>query len=192
MEHFFIKQGIKQVVIAALLTLFFALFVCSFLAWLSLIVTLILVYIYRVPFRAHNIIPDYVAPIDGKVEAIDHLNGESIIYVKLSACHGHLIVAPHNGKYELVSRRHGVNLEVDSYKAKRINETALIKFDSMEVELIPGKCNTLFDLEESKAVQQHDRIGVMVEGLAKIKLDPELKTQIKLGDRLYAGETIIA
>lgn len=191
-DHFFIKEGSKQVIIAFAITIFSAIFICTPLALIMLLVTLYLAYIYRVPFRAHNITSDIVSPVDGKLIAIDTLSEEKILYVKLGVCDSHIIVAPENSNYEFISKRNGLNLDSESFKAKKLNSKALIKFDSLSIELTPGSCNTLLSLVEAKEVHQHDRIGVMIEGIVRITLKKDLKPKVKIGQKLRAGESIIA
>lgn len=191
-EHFLIKEGINQIIIALIVTILLSFFVCDFLALVSLVISIGLFYIYRVPFRTHNIVKGVVAPIDGKVLAIDNKNNQSILYVDLGLCNTHVIVAPENGEYELLEYKKGLNLDSDSFKAKKLNSNIKLKFESLLMELTPGRFNTLLSIAESKEVHQHDKIGAMVEGTIKITFNSNITPKVKLGQKIYAGETIIA
>lgn len=192
MERFFIKEGTNQIIIALCVTLFLMFFISDLLGYISLFISLSLIYIYRLPSVNHVFTPKLVSPLSGKVIAIDKVNNENIIYVDTGLCDTSLLLAPQSSPMTILEYKNGLNLNTTSFKAKKLNTSAKIKFDSLRIEILVGKCNTLFKLEDNENVSQYDKIGVLSAGSVKIILNKEFECKVEVGNKLVLGETILA
>lgn len=192
MERFFIKEGTNQIIIALCVTLFLMFFISDFVGYISLFISLALLYIYRLPSVNHVFTSKLVSPLSGKVIAIDKVNNENIIYVDTGLCDASLLLAPQSSPMTILEYKNGLNLNTTSFKAKKLNTSAKIKFDSLRIEILVGKCNTLFKLEDNENVSQYDKIGVLVSGSVKIILNKEFECKVEVGNKLVLGETILA
>lgn len=192
MERFFIKEGLFQIVVALSITLFLMLFISDFFGYISLLITFVLLYIYRLP--SINKIPSeqIISPVSGKVIAIDKVNGNDIIHIELDFCNTSLIISPENSKIEVLEYKKGLNLDENTFKAKKLNTFVKIKLKSLVLDILVGKCNTLLSISDKKKVKQYDKIGVLVAGSLRIILNKEFKSQVKVGQKIKIAETILA
>ncbi len=192
MERFFIKEGISQIIIALSCTLFLMFFISDFLGYMFLVLTFVLAYIYRLPEINQVFSSHLVSPLSGKILAIDRVNNQDILYVETSLCDVSLLIAPETSQMDVLEYKKGINLDSNSFIAKKLNTFVKIKFDSLILEILVGKCNTLISIEENKNVAQYDKIGTLSQGSVKIILNKEFKTSLKVSDKLILGETFLA
>lgn len=187
-----LKQGYKPLILLLSLAIILELFISSFLSSIILIVMLFTIFIYRNPSvhifeNSHSIL----SPIDGKVIAIDYINGKQKIYCKVSLCNKHTLRAPQNGSFKIKKHNYGLNLNPNSYKANILNEQVIIKFKNLKLKLISGICNQNIEFIENRKVTQGENIGLFVEGIAIITVKQESLLMVKIGDKLTAAQTII-
>lgn len=192
MERFLIKEGTSQIIIALCVTLFLMFFISDFLGYISLFITLTLVYIYRLPSINNIFTSKLVSPLSGELIAIDKVNNQVVLYINKNLCDASLLVAPQTSQIKVLEHKNGINLDANSFKAKKLNSFVKIKFDSLILEILVGKYNTLLNLEGNKKVSQYDKIGTLTHGSVKITLNSEFKTDLKVGQKLIIGETILA
>ena len=188
------KQGFRPIIISFILAIIFHFILdFSFIGSLFYILTLILLIVYRNPERSsYTHENEILAPIDGKVVGIDDIDGKKNIYIDVSLCNTHLLRAPISSDFELKKFRHGQNLKHFTYKANKLNEKALLSFGEIKVELLSGLCNPKIDLSNDHKVIKGERIGLFIQGYVKVILDSDKETFVNIGDKVYAGETIIA
>ena len=189
------KQGFKPIAIALFLAIIFDLIIgCSFMGNLLYLLTFVLLIVYRNPERSvYSDENEVLAPIDGKVIAIDEYEGKKNIYIDVSLCDTHILRAPLGGDFETLSHRHGLNLSHFTYKASKLNEKALLSFENkLKIELLSGFCTPSIKLPHDHKINKGERMGVFMQGSAKIILDADKETFVNIGDKVYAGETIIA
>lgn len=191
-NKFVLKEGQKSVIILGVATIISALFICSFLTTLLAIVTIVVLFIYRVPAHKSIQISGIVSPCDGEITAIDKVNGKEVIYVKLSLLDTHVLRAPISSAFEITQVRHGVNLSGDSFKAKNLNEQIVVKFEKIKIALLAHKFNFITHIESPKALTQNEPFGVMIHGEVKITLPKKIHSKIAIGQKVYAGSTPLA
>jgi len=188
-----LKEGFNPIIISLTLSLFLTIFVSNFLGNIGFIITLALLFIYRNPSRQtinnENMI---LAPIDGKISAIDISKNKYKIYINVNLCNTHVLRAPIKSKYKIKNFTNGLNLKSSSYKAKLLNTQASIKFDDIKIKLISGICNSNIILNESQKVEATQSIGVFLNGLVIMELPRTKELKIDLNDKVYAGLTQIA
>jgi len=188
-----LKEGFIPVVIALAISLFLNLFISDFFGNIGFIVTLALIFIYRNPSRqTMNNKGMVLAPIDGRVSAIDITKNKYKVYIDVNLCNTHVLRAPIKSKYKLKSFINGLNLKSSSYKAKLLNTQAVIKFDDIKIKLISGICNSNIILNENDKVEATQNIGVFLNGLVIMELPRNSELKIALNDKVYAGLTQIA
>lgn len=188
------KEGFKPLAITA--GVWFVLkFILSFdlLGNLTLLLFIFMVYVFRNPEReiyaSEN---EIVSPIDGKVVAIDSKDGKNFIFVDVSLVDTHLIRASENGNVEVESIKHGVHLNPNTKKGKLLNEQLVLKFDTLKLHLLSGVCRFDIIINNTGNIPKGKRIGFFLQGIATIELDEKIKLPVKIGDKLLAGESVIA
>lgn len=191
-NNLILKEGQKTVFYLLALTLFSALFICSFLTTLLAIITIFIIYIYRIPSSKLLHVSDILSPTDGMVTAMDKQDGKNIVYVKLGLCDTHVLRAPISSKLEIIQRRGGVNLPSETFKSKQLNSKTIVAFGDILITLLSGKYNFQTSINEQKELQQNEKFGVMVEGEVQISLPQNMPSKVKLGQKVYAGQTVLA
>lgn len=187
-----IKEGQKTVFYLFGATVISALFICSFLTTLLAIITIFALYIYRNPSNTQMQVSDIVSVCDGTISAIDRVNDKNVIYIQLGLCDTHILRAPISSTFKIVEKRNGVNLNNDSFMANQLNEKITLKFDKIKISLLANKYNLKTVIDEPKKLSQNERFGVMVQGEVKITLPKKSICKVKIGQKVYAGSTVLA
>jgi phosphatidylserine decarboxylase len=191
-----LQQGYKRVLIAAIIAIFFLVVGCDFMSWVTVFITLFMLFIYRNPNRHIYMNGNKIlSPVDGKIEAIDYIDDKVKIYCKVDLLGVHNVKAPIAGKLSIDKFQHGLNLNPNSYKANKLNEQIefIISDDqrSIGLSLISGICNNSLDYLEKSNVEQGDNISLMVDGNAILSIKNNGNLDIKIGDKIVAGQTSI-
>lgn len=194
-NNFILKQGYKVIISTLLLGLFFDIFISDFLSNIFYILFFILLFVYR-DIKRDNFLAknsDILAPIDGKIIAIDKYKDSYKIYIDVGLCNSASFKAPISSNYELISVRNGLNLNSLSYKAKKLNANAILKFNDIKITLISGICNTNLSFIKSKNnILQNEELGIFLQGLVIIEVNNSSNLTIKLNQKVYSNKTIIA
>lgn len=191
-NKFLLKEGNKPVLYALVFTVISAVFICNTLAVIALLITLSLLYIFKVPFRSYSNVSDILSPLDGQVLAIDQKNESQIIYIQTSLCDAHILRAPKSGHFEVLKNKKGINLDANSFKAKTLNQNLVIKFDDICLDFLVGQYNICLSLDEQKEYNQNEKFGVFTHGLTKITLNKNIPSKVKIGQKVYAGISVLA
>ena len=188
-----LEEGLKPIAIAFIIALFIKFFICDFLGNLVILLAIFIAVIYRNPSRDIFYGEDNIlAPIDGTIQAIDYVDGKQRIYCNVNLCNVHVLRAPIDDTMEVKSFYHGLNLSANSYKAKNLNERAVIEFKDFNLELLSGVCNNKLLIDENKKeVKQGERIGLFFNGLVIIETKKVVDLSVKIGDKITAGQTVI-
>lgn len=186
------KEGQKSILVAFFAMLVFILAECGFLAFVSFAVTVILIFLYRNnTLKINTDEGDILSPISGVVSAIDIKDRNKLVHIDVSLCNSHILRAMENGSFSTKYKR-GLNLSLSTFKAKALNEKAIVKFENSSMELISSICNPTLDIKENETLLKGDRIGAFLQGQVIITIKPELETIIKIGDKVESGITILA
>jgi len=187
-----LESGYKYIAISFVSSLFSFIFICNTLGALLLALTIFIGYIYRNPSKHIYTNSEHIlSPINGKVEAIDHTKYTTKIYCKVNLCDTHLVRAPKDGKIDISKIKHGLNLNPYSYKGTLLNEQFEINYDDMKIKFIAGVCNLTSKVTQKKEMTQGEPIAVFTEGIVVITRVKNENFQLKIGDKLAAGETKI-
>lgn len=168
----------------ALGTLFFALF---------------FLYFFRDPERkipnGKNII---VAPADGKIVEISENKKEKSLRIFLSPLNVHINRAPISGKITYIELKHGKFKPAYKKTLKENKENHIIinsKIGKITVVQIVGFLARRICcwVDEGADVKIGERIGMIKFGSStRLIMSANVKLEVKIGDKVRAGETIIA
>lgn len=159
----------------------------------------------NVPLGANVI----VAPAHGKVDVIDEATEPEFvggackrISIFLSVIEVHVQKAPVSGKVALVKHTAGEFLSALKSESAARNENVLVGFDSSEkpgekiaVRLIAGVLarRVIPWIAQGDEVARGERISLIQFGSrVDLYLPPSVQVQVKLGDKVRGGETVIA
>ena len=188
-----LSNKIAKVAIFFAISFFFYIFNFTFLAFVFFAISCFLVFIYRNPeryvYRNEN---EILSPVDGTVEAIDILENETKIWIYKSLGDASVVRMPEDGKFEILSKRNGVNVNPFMPKAKILNEYVKLKFDNFEIDLFGGLFGEKFEfIKFEDKLSKGDRIGSFVNGLCFLTLQKGFASSVKIGQKVKAGETPI-
>ncbi len=187
-----LTQGYKYIISIFIVAIITSLFDLEILSTILYITTFITLFVFRNPnrviFKNKNAI---LSPIDGKVSAIDVVNGKKIIYCKVSPCGTHIVRSPSDTNIKIKNKINGLNLNPNSYKANILNEQITFKFANMKLKLISGICNPKIEYTEDTNVLQGEQVAVFIDGLAVITVKNSIQLEINIGDKLTAGQSVL-
>lgn len=194
-KGFFIADGAKVVLSSAALTLVLFL-ICNTLGVLAAAITLFLGYIFRNDSRyifanSRNIL----SPVDAVVSAIDADDKEYKIYCKVSLLGSRKVLAPIEGKLDIKRVQRGLNLDPNSFKASLLNEQVQIELSNevnlkkVGLKLIAGKYSNAVDITSNEDISQGEAIATLVDGIVVVTLPKDETLNIKIGEKLKAGQT---
>ncbi len=187
------KDGFKPIGIALVLAIFFDFILgLGFIAGILYILAIALIFIYRNPERTvHSNQNEFLSPVDGKINSIDIKDGKTYLYIDVSLLDVHLLRSPIDADLRVESHIKGLNLPSHKFKAKKLNERAVLDFGKIKVDLLSGMCNPPMKLNDKKALSKGERFGIFVDGSVMIELANNEKLFVTIGDRVYSGDTVL-
>lgn len=187
-----LTEGQKPVLYLFVFAVISYVFICDTLAVILLALCALVFFIYRIPLNTYMQINDIVAPCDGTIFAIDKKENQQSIYVKIGLCDAHILRAPKSSSFSLLKDRKGQNLCINSFKAKKLNHMILVLFEDITIELYTSSLNTTLSVNEKENYEQNENFGVLVNGIAKITLPSKYASKVNIGQKIYAGTTVLA
>ncbi|MFL3052081.1 MAG: phosphatidylserine decarboxylase [Candidatus Neomarinimicrobiota bacterium] len=155
----------------------------------------------KIPFDTSAIL----SPADGRVVSINTVNdndiGESsqVISIFLSIFDVHAFRYPYDGKIKSVNNRNGSFIAAFNHNASEVNEqiVTVIKSNSFtfKIKQIAGLVarRILCYAKPNEVVQKGDRMGFIRFGSrADIVVSSEIKICVNVGEKVKAGESVIA
>ncbi|WP_375722893.1 hypothetical protein LXN10_10015 [Arcobacter sp. KX21116] len=189
-NNFVAKEGRVYIYISFAIFVFSYLFICDTLAFITFVITLFLIFIYRNNLKIKVKVDSLVSPISGEIIAIDKLNSQNIVYVNVGILDSHILIAPKDSLFKEEFHRNGLNFCTNSYKAKELNEKRVLKFDDIRLELISGRFNISHEFNNVGNVKQYDKIGVFINGIVKIYIPSSYPLNLKFAQKLKVGEVL--
>ncbi len=187
-----LSQGYKYILISFLITLFMEIIDFDILRNISFLLMIISIFIYRNPTRIiFKNSKSILSPVDATVSAIDVVNGKKKIYCRVTPCNVHVVRASSNTDIKIKKYQHGLNLNPNSYKASKLNEQIIFKFDNYKLQLVSGICNPDIEYTQSPSVLQGETIAIFVDGIAIITVKENIELDIKIGDSIKAGQSVL-
>ena len=198
------KDGMRCISATAFVTLFFLIIDAEVLTFLSTILFLFTVWVYRNPERVIGQQQDksILSVCDGVVKSIETLEDEegSTSYKVVIKNHFYdtsILRVPFNSNVKEVKTVSGARLCNSSPLTERLNEKSLSIFVSGNEQVIVIHTLELASvgiknrLIEKQDVIQGSRYGLMVKGETVMILPPESRVALKVGHNVYAGETLV-
>lgn len=198
----------------AFLAKWFAIVILHYLLWALVVLWMLFTgfafYFFRDPDPLVPTSPNLVlSPGHGKVDAIDTINEPEFmggecrrISIFLSVISVHVQCAPVTGRVALFKHSPGRYLSALKAESAQFNENVLIGLNAAEprgekigVRLIAGVIARRIVpwIKENDTVQRGERISLIQFGSrVDVYLPLRAKIQVKLGDKVTGGETMIA
>lgn len=187
------KEGHKSILIAFIAMLVFIILECEVFVFVTFAITGFLLFTYRykyIDIKSLNKDEIY-APISGKVSAIDVKDFKKSIHIDVGLLDSHILRALESSSVSIVYKR-GLNLSLGSLKARKLNETVIIKSDNLTIQLISSICNNSIEVSSKKRYEKGEKIGVFIHGKVIVTLPSNTITDLKIGQELKDGMTVIA
>jgi phosphatidylserine decarboxylase len=201
---FIAKSGWRTIGVCFAAFVLFTLLDLEFLAALSLFLTLFFLFIYRNPERlASSYEPNaIIAPVDGVVKKIETLQGEDYTYVlEIESFYSSVGVLrfPMQAVLKELKLTHGCRLGKSSSLFGKLNESLSLCFESnsgkkiallhrLKQSVVPLEV----DVQEGHKAVIGSRYGYMINGVSYLYLESDIRLNIKEGELLKAGETLLA
>lgn len=187
------KEGHKSILIAFIAMLVFIILECEVFVFVTFAITGFLLFTYRykyIDIKSLNKDEIY-APISGKVSAIDVKDFKKSIHIDVGLLDSHILRALESSSVSIEYKR-GLNLSLGSLKARKLNETVIIKSDNLTIQLISSICNNSIEVSSKKRYEKGEKIGVFIHGKVIVTLPSNTITDLKIGQELKDGMTVIA
>ncbi len=189
---------------------FFALGTKHSIYWtvLPLVLTLFMVYFFRDPERVTPPAPGYISPADGRILFTEHeperqfLGGRSVMKVSIfmSPMNVHVNRVPCDGEVVAVSHKPGSFMAAYRKEASWKNENTAMHLKCDEgpeivVRQVAGFVarRTVCRAKSGDRLKRGARYGIIkFSSRLDVYLPEDVALKVKPGDRVYAGETILA
>lgn len=185
------KEGHKTILVFLGLFIIFSIIDCDFFGFIFFALTLWFIFIYRnKKIKKDYDENDLISPISGKITSIDKRDNKKIIHVEVSLFDNHTIRAIKTGNFTVKVLK-GVNVLLNSFKAKKLNQKFVINYEDIKLEFI----NSLFSNDsniKSGFALKGDILGVFLQGQVVIELDDEKELLVNIGNKLQSGKTVLA
>ena len=203
----FAPDGCPFIIVSALITAVVCIFGGLWVAILPLSVTIFMAFFFRDPERKT---PEgkgiFVSPADGKVILIgdtyekDYLKAESKeVSIFMSLFDVHVNRAPYDGVVKSVVHTHGRFLSAFRPQASLQNENIAMLLGTKDGEVLVRQVagflarKAVCRVSEGDFLKAGDRYGIIRFGSRlDVYLPKDSEIKVKLGERVKAGETVIA
>ncbi len=195
-----VKEGLPFVIVPAIIALIFGFFGIWLGAAALAAIALFMAYFVRDPYRN---IPDdadiVLSAADGKVTRIEDEAGGKLVSVFLSPLDVHINRAPITGRISKVDYIRGKKIPATSDQASFVNERNAITIVGEKMTVV---CTQIAGILARRIVcwnKEGDELEIGQKyGLIKFSsrtdllMPNEVEVQVKIGQRVVGGETIIA
>jgi phosphatidylserine decarboxylase len=194
------KAGFKYIAILVLLVAVSFYLNLSLLRVLGLVALGFVVYIYRnpeleIPYMQKGAL---LAPIDGKIVAINTMDDNYELIIKSSLLDVSILRTPFFSTVNTVKLRRGMRLSTENKKSVLLNEKVDIIFEDRYNNLVLVEHmleNSIDDLtvnlHEGMELSQGKRYGVMTKGRTIIHLPLTARLSVQVDSQVKSGETLL-
>lgn len=203
----FAKEGYPFILFFAAITVLSAFFTVHWATAVALVLTLFMFYFFRDPDR--NTVPDrgvFYSPADGKIVQIretleDELLNRKMLEVSIfmDAFNVHVNRSPCEGTVRAVKYYPGRFMAAFKEEASKANEHITMVLESagntVVVRQVAGLLarRAVCRVKEGDALQQGERYGIIkFSSRVDVFLPLDTTVKVQLGDKVKAGETVIA
>lgn len=186
-----LKKGQKVVLSLFVLAFLLQVIDLDFFSILVFFIAVLSVFVYRNRSLIISEDSKIVSPVSGSIEAIDFDENKQMIYINVSLFDDSSFRAAQDGKVKIKSFLKGLNLPLNTYKSKTLNERMILEFKDIEVELLSSVCTNDLEINTSKSNTIGDEIGIFTQGEVILILNKDIKTTLVLGQKIKAGQGIV-
>jgi hypothetical protein len=192
-DNMIAKEGYQKILVAFIAFLFFTILECGLLAFISFASFIFFIYAYRYKYIDLNTLEKnkIYAPISGKISAIDVKDFKKIIYIDVSLCDSHILRSLDSGLTK-TQIKYGLNLVLSSLKAKKLNSQAIFEYKDTSMQIVSSLFNDSIEIEKKDEFIKGEKIGTFLNGQVIITLDESYETDLKIGQKVESGITILA
>ena len=198
------KEGMVYTLSSAFFLLFSVSFDFDILTFFFSLSTLFFVYIFRNPERKLRNFEkgNLLSPVDGKLLSVEELapNDEYALKVKIQSGYENisLLRAPLSAQISSIQHYKGTRVSQYSNLFSSLNENVEIVFSDLQNNTlkVSHRLTKSFksldvDLLVAQNVLQTSRYGVMVSGVTTLYLPKNFRLNVRTGESLSAGESLI-
>jgi len=192
-DNMIAKEGHTKILVAFIAFLFFTILECGFLTFISFASFIFFLYAYRYKYIDFNTLEKnkIYAPISGKISAIDVKDFKKSIYIDVSLCDSHILRSLDSGLVK-TKINYGLNLVLSSLRAKKLNSKATLEYKDTKMEIISSLFNDSIEIEKKDEFIKGEKIGTFLNGQVIITLDESYESNLKIGQKVESGITILA
>ncbi len=192
-DNMIAKEGHKKILVAFITFLFFAILECGFLTFISFASFIFFIYAYRYKYIDLKTLEKnkIYAPISGKISAIDINDFKKSIYIDVSLCDSHILRSLDSGVVK-TQVQYGLNLLLSSFRAKKLNNKVAFEYKDTKMQIVSSLFNDSFEIEKKDEFIKGEKIGTFLNGQVIIILDKNYETNLKIGQKVESGITILA
>jgi phosphatidylserine decarboxylase len=202
LNQFILEEGYSKIAVTFGVTLFLFFLGFSFFGKIGVLITLLILWIYRnnqsIIHNPANLSDTIYAPIDGKIASIDKSEGKQKVYIDVNFCGSHILRAPMGGVYTIDSLVNGLNLSSWTFKSRSLNSKGVISFkdnfdDKVNMEVLSGFCGAKIALyPDNKEVATREPIGVFIQGTIIVEIPATYEIKVYIGDKVTGGISVLA
>jgi phosphatidylserine decarboxylase len=195
-----VKEGLPFVIVPALIAMFLAYFQLWWIAAIFAALALFMAYFFRDPFRegpeGEGLI---LAACDGTVTRIDDNEDGKLVSVFMSPMDVHINRSPVSGTVSKVEYFRGKKNPATSNTASLTNERNSITIDADGISV---RCTQIAGIvarrivcwaKEGDELKQGEKFGLIkFSSRTDVLMPLNVELQVKLGDHVKGGETILA
>lgn len=197
------REGWNYIAVAIMLFFVFRLFDFAYLSFISLLVSVFFVYVFRNPEREQLLYQEdsIISPVDGVVISIHELLDDKYMYeieIDGSYTRVSLLRVPFTALLKSIKVSHGARLSSRNELYKKLNESVeLIFVDKKEntLKILHRLKESFADIEikdiESRTLLQGSRYGFMLNGITTLYVPRNFRLNINIGDELIASNSLI-
>lgn len=198
------KDGFKCIAATVALMLFLMLVDADFLTFLSFILVLVTIWIYRnpersVPYLEENSIVSVADGVIKSIETVEVDKGIDLykIVIKTGFLDTAILRVPFACEVQESETVHGARLSCSTSLADQLNEQSHIVFGKEDKvvrvthKLYLASVGIKNHLHPKSHVIQGMRYGLMVNGETTVVLPANSRVAVKVGDNVRAGETLL-
>ena len=197
------KNGLPKIAYAILFLLLTLILDLELLSFLALVVTAVLVYIYRNPEREQAVFEanSVVSPVDGRVLSIESLEESAFGYklvIESRWSDVGVLRTPITSTIKKVQHRYGTKLSAKETLSSKLNEQSSVTFedDSSNVLMVEhlSKQNfddILLDVHSAQKLSQSVRYGFIANGITTLYLPSNFRVNLSVGSEVIASQTLV-
>jgi len=197
------KEGWNYIAGAVLLFLIFAFLDFGFLQFITFLITLFFIFLFRNPEREHLHYQELsvISPVDGAVISIEELKEDEYAY-KIEIDGNYLNVSllrtPFTSVVKDIEKQNGARLSPLQPLSKTINENLELVFEdknSNSIKILHRLKQSFMTIEteakKSQNLYQGSRYGIMINGVTTLYLPQNFRLNISVGSELTASQTLV-